>query len=67
MNPFYLEVRAYEVLGQIQVEIKSRDLPQDATEDMGPIHLVQTVVQGPEDTDRRAWLQDALVAALEAL
>lgn len=67
MHPFYLELRAYEVLGQIQIEIKSRDLPADASEELGPISLVQTSVQGPTDTDRRSWLQDALIAALEAL
>ncbi len=67
MNPFYLELRAYEVMGQIQIEIKSRELPGSAMEDLGPISLVQTTVQGPADTDRRSWLQDALIAALEAL
>lgn len=67
MGTFYLEVRAYEVLDTIQIEIKSRELGADPTEPLGPIHLVQTAVQAPADSDRRSWLQDSLVAALEAL
>ncbi len=67
MSDFYLEIRAYEVLGDIHVEIKSREIGGDPSEPLGPISLVQVVVQGPTETDRRAWLQDALVAALEAL
>ena len=64
---FLLEVRAFDVLDQIYVEVKSRSLDSSAEEGPGPISLVQTVVQAPAEGDRRAWLQDALVAALEAL
>jgi len=64
---FLLEVRAFDVLDQIHVVIHSRELGEDPTDGPGPITVLQTVVQGPEEADRRAWLQDALVAALEAL
>lgn len=67
MNPFYLEMTAYEVLGEIHVQIKSRELPSTVGDPLGPISLVETTVQGPEDASGRAWLQDALIAALEAL
>ena len=67
MNRFYLQLEAYEIVGTIQVVIKSRELPEGIGQELGPITLRHVVVQGPEDTDRRAWLQDALIAALEAL
>ena len=64
---FQLEVKAFDVLDQIHVSIVSREIPEDPSEGMGPISVWQTAVQAPEDGDRRAWLQDALIAALEAL
>lgn len=65
--PFLLEVKAFDVLDQIHVQIVSRELGEDPQEGPGPISIVQTAVQAPCDADRRAWLQDALVAALETL
>lgn len=67
MNGFHLRLEAFDALGTIQIQIISRELPQDVTEDLPPISVVSTSVQAPEDGDRRAWLQDALIAALEAL
>lgn len=67
MKGFHLQLEAYEICGQIAVVIKSREIPENLGEEMGPISVVSTTVQGPGETDRRAWLQDALVAALEAL
>ena len=67
MKGFHLQLEAYEICGQIAVVIKSREIPAELGEEMGPISIVSTTVQGPTDSDRRAWLQDALIAALEAL
>ena len=67
MKGFHLQLEAYEICGQIAIVIKSREIPETLGEQMGPISVVSTAVQGPEDADRRAWLQDALIAALEAL
>lgn len=67
MKGFHLQLEAYEICGSIAVVIKSREIPETLGEEMGPISIVSTSVQGPEEADRRAWLQDALVAALEAL
>lgn len=67
MKGFHLQLEAYEICGQIAVVIKSREIPETLGQEMGPISIVSTTVQGPEEADRRAWLQDALVAALEAL
>lgn len=67
MKGFHLQLEAYEICGQIAIVIKSREIPEHLGEEMGPISVVSTAVQGPEDADRRAWLQDALIAALEAL
>jgi len=67
MNGFHLELEAYEICGQIAIVIKSRDIPLSLYDEMGPISVVSTTVEAPSDTDRRSWLQDALVAALEAL
>lgn len=64
---FLLEVRAFDVLDQIHVTIISRDLTGPTLDDDGPVRLWQTAVQAPESGDRRAWLQDALIAALETL
>lgn len=64
---FLLEVRAFDVLDQIHVQITSRNLAEQGSLGDGPIRIVQTAVQAPETADRRAWLQDALIAALEAL
>jgi len=67
MKVFYMQKTAYEICGQIAIVIKSREIPETLGQEMGPISVVSTAVQGPEDADRRAWLQDALIAALEAL
>lgn len=67
MKGFHLQLEAYEICGQIAIVIKSREIPETLGQEMGPISVVSTSVQGPEDADRRAWLQDALIAALEAL
>lgn len=67
MKGFHLQLEAYEICGQIAVVIKSREIPENLGEEMGPISVVSTTVQGPAEADRRSWLQDALIAALEAL
>lgn len=64
---FLLEVRAFDVLDQIHVSITSRDLSGPTLDDCGPVRMWQTAVQAPASSDRREWLQDALIAALEAL
>ena len=67
MNRFHLQLEAYEIVGSIQIVIKSREIPERLGEEMGPISLQHVVIQGPPEADRREWLQDALIAALEAL
>ena len=67
MSGFHLEVRAFDVLDQIHVQIISRELGSSLEESMSPISVVQTTVQAPDLPNRREWLQDALIAALEAL
>lgn len=64
---FLLELRAFDVLDQIHVTIHARDLSGATLDDCSPITVLQTTVPAPEEADRRAWLQDALIAALEAL
>lgn len=64
---FLLEMRAFDVLDQIHITIHARDLSGPTLDDCSPITVVQTAVQAPPDADRRTWLQDALIAALEAL
>ncbi len=64
---FLLEMRAFDVLDQIHVTIHARDLTGPTLDDCSPITVVQTTVQAPAEGDRREWLQDALIAALEAL
>jgi len=67
MSGIHLRLEAFDVLDQIHIQIVSQDLSESILEGPRPISVVQTVVQAPESGDRRAWLQDALIAALEAL
>ncbi len=67
MSRFEMRCIAYDVLDQVHVAISFREqndaLDHHATWDA----LVVTTIQGTGETDRREWVQDALIAALEAL
>jgi len=67
MNGFHLSLEAFDVLDQIHIRILSRDLSESILDRPAPVTVQQLAVQAPASGDRREWLQDALIAALEAL
>ena len=67
MSRFELRVLAYDVMDQVHVGVVIRDMETAVDHSAEWIPLVSTSVQGIGETDRRAWVQDALVAALERL
>lgn len=58
---------AYDFLDQVHVAISFRDSADDSLPDRSWDPVLVTDIQGCGETDRRAWVQDALIAALEAL
>lgn len=62
-----MRMNAYDFLDRVQVTVSVREM--DTALDHGApwIPLVVTAVQGSGITDRREWVQDALIAALESL
>lgn len=62
-----IHLHAYDVMDQVQVSI--RYACQDDMVEGPPVWetLVATRFQSTGETDGRSWVQDALVAALEAL
>ena len=67
MSGFHLRLEAYDALGRIYVQITSRDLPENPQDELGPVSVVSTSVEIDPEADGRERLQDALIAALEAL
>ncbi len=62
-----MRMNAYDVMDQVQIVVRvaeTSDFPEASQEWET---LVVARVQGAGVTDRREWVQDALVAALEAL
>ena len=62
-----LHCHAYDVMDQVHVAISIRETPDSSEETPEWTALVRTTFQGTGETDRRTWVQDALVAALERL
>lgn len=64
-----MEVRllAYDVMDKVHVCVTVRDMESATDHEAEWEPLVSTSIQGIGETDRRAWVQDALVAALERL
>lgn len=62
-----MRMNAYDFLDRVQITVSVREM--DTVLDHGApwVPLVVTAVQGSGVTDRREWVQDALIAALEAL
>lgn len=62
-----MKVSAYDVMDQVQVVV--RVVCQEDWEEGVPEWetLVVTRIPGTGTADRREWVQDALIAALEAL
>lgn len=62
-----MRVHAYDVMDRVHVGISVKETTPDDDPFGGWETLVQTTIQGTGETDRRAWVQDALIAALERL
>lgn len=67
MSRIEARLTAYDVLDKVQVVVRltghtDRENPEEEWET-----VVSTRIQGEGETRGREWLQDALVAALEAL
>lgn len=62
-----MRMNAYDFLDRVQVTVSVRDMGTSLDHSAPWIPLVVTAVQGTGETDRRSWVQDALIAALEAL
>lgn len=67
MSRIEARLTAYDVLDQVQivVRITGHEDRTDAQEEWET--LVSTRIRGEGETRGREWLQDALIAALEAL
>ncbi len=67
MSRYEIRLVAYDVMDQVHVSIAFRD-SEDGPTTLRPWDtLLVTRIQGTGETDRRAWVQDALIAALEVL
>lgn len=62
-----MRMNAYDFLDRVQVTVSVREMDTALDHSAPWIPLVVTAIQGSGVTDRREWVQDALVAALEAL
>ena len=67
MSRYELRLLAYDVMDRVHVGVTLRDMENSTDHEAEWIPLVSTSIQGVGETDRRAWVQDALVAALERL
>ena len=67
MSRFEMRVIAYDVMDQIHVAVSFREMEASLDHFQTWDSLVVTDIQGTGETDRRAWVQDALIAAIEAL
>lgn len=62
-----MRMNAYDFLDRVQVTVSVREMETPLDHGAPWIPLVVTAVQGSGVTDRREWVQDALIAALESL
>lgn len=62
-----MHVHAYDCLDQVHIAVSIRESDESGTTLMPWTALASTTIQGSGETDRRAWVQDALIAALERL
>lgn len=62
-----MRMNAYDVLDRVQIVIRIREQEDilDVAREWETV--VALAFQGTGETNRREWLQDALVAALEAI
>lgn len=67
MSRYEVRLLAYDVMDRIHIGVTLRDMETPLDHDAEWTPLVSTSIQGCGETDRRAWVQDALVAALEQL
>lgn len=67
MSRFIGQAVMYDCLDQVKVIISIREELDHADAPTEWEHFASTTIRGEGVTDRRAWLQDALIAALEAL
>lgn len=67
MSALFLKVDAYDVMDQVQVVLRVAEQEPGRLEPLEWETLVARRFQGTGETDRREWVQDALVAVLEGL
>lgn len=67
MSRYEVRLLAYDVMDRIHVGVTVREMEGATDHEAEWVPLVSTSIQGVGETDRRAWVQDALVAALERL
>ncbi len=62
-----MRMNAYDFLDRVQVAVSVREMESALDHGAPWITVVVTDIQGSGVTDRREWVQDALIAALESL
>lgn len=67
MSRLEMKVTAYDVLDQVSVVVVCRRTDDFGIHEEAWVPMAVTHFQGEGQTDRREWVQDALIAALEAL
>lgn len=67
MSRLEMRLSAYDCMDQVVISIRVWEVPDAEDIPTSWESLASTTIQGTGETDRRAWVSDALVAALEAL
>jgi len=67
MSRYEVRLLAYDVMDKVHIAVTIREMDHSLDHEAEWEALVSTSIQGIGETDRRAWVQDALVAALERL
>lgn len=60
-------IDAYDVMDRVHIIVRLRSTTADRAECIEPVLHLSTTILGTGETDARLWLQDVLVAAIEAL
>lgn len=64
---YEMKAIAYDCLDHVNLNVILRVHEDDPAIEPSWIPMASTVIQGTGETDRREWVQDALIALLEAL
>ncbi len=62
-----VQVYAYDVMDRIQVSVRYQEIDPNDEASSEWITVAATTIQSTGEPDGRAWVQDALIAALEVL